>query len=282
MVTFPGGVAWPSLGIGTWRMGEAAARRPLEIAALRTALDLGYRVIDTAEMYGEGGAEKIVGSALSDALRQPGLDRSALCVVSKVLPQNATARGTVTACERSLKRLGLDQLDAYLLHWRGAVPLAETVGAFEALQARGLIHHWGVSNFDVGDLVELFDIAGGSRCAINQVYYSLTERGPAYALLPWHAEHGIATMAYSPIDQGALACNSALRVMAAHSGATPAQMALAWLQQQAGVMAIPKASTEAHLRENIGSRDIVLSTADLQALDDAFVPPTRKTALAMI
>jgi len=282
MVTFPGNVQLSSLGLGTWRMGEDGARRAREIAAVRAALETGWRVIDTAEMYGDGGAEEVVGAALAGALRGGSLTRDEVFVVSKVYPHNATARGTVAACERSLARLGLDHLDGYLLHWRGSVPLGVTVEAFETLRARGKIRHWGVSNFDVDDMVELMKVPGGERCATNQVYYSLSERGPGFALVPWLQQHGIATMAYSPIDQGKLARNAALRKLAAKRAATPAQLALAWLVAQRGVMAIPKAASEEHLRENLAALAITLSAADLAALDAAFPPPRRKSPLAMI
>jgi diketogulonate reductase-like aldo/keto reductase len=281
MVTFPGNVQLSSLGLGTWRMGEAAGRRAREIAAVRAALDIGWRVIDTAEMYGEGGAEEVVGAALAGAFRTGVLAREHVFVVSKVYPHNATARGTVAACERSLARLGLDHLDAYLLHWPGEVPLQETVDAFEALRSQGRIRYWGVSNFDVGDMDALLRVRGGERCATNQVYYSLGARGPAFDLVPWLQHRGIVTMAYSPIDQGSLARNPALRALARKRGATPAQLALAWLIAQAGVMAIPKAASEAHLRENFAALALTLDDADRAALDAAFPPPRRKVALAM-
>jgi diketogulonate reductase-like aldo/keto reductase len=203
-------------------------------------------------------------------------------VVSKVYPYNASACGTVAACERSLARLGLDHLDGYLLHWRGSVPLQETVDAFENLRSRGLIRHWGVSNFDVADMEELIRVRGGERCATNQVYYSLSVRGPSFALVPWLQRHGMVTMAYSPIDQGALARNAALRALAKKRATTPAQLALAWLVAQPGVMAIPKAASEAHLRENLAALTLTLTPADHAALDAAFPPPRRKVPLAMV
>lgn len=281
MVTFPGGVALPSLGLGTWRIGESAAERPREIAAVRAAFDMGWRVVDTAEMYGEGGAEEVVGAAVAAALRAGTVARDELFVVSKVYPHNATARGTVAACERSLARLGLDRLDVYLLHWRGSVPLRETVDALEGLRAAGRIGHWGVSNFDRDDMSELLAVPGGERCATNQIYYSLSARGPGFELVPWLQAHGIATMAYSPIDQGSLARNRKLAAIAARRGATPAQLALAWLASQRGVMAIPKAASERHLRENFAAGALVLGEHDLAELDAAFPPPRRKTPLAM-
>ncbi|MEO7055801.1 MAG: aldo/keto reductase [Caldimonas sp.] len=282
MVTLPGGELLPSMGLGTWRMGESADRRAIEVAAVRTALELGYRVIDTAEMYGDGGAEEIVGTAVAESVRSASIGREQLFIVSKAYPQNATAAGLATACERSLKRLGIDQLDLYLLHWRGAVSLADTIAGFERLQTRGLIRHWGVSNFDIDDMRELVGIAGGELCAANQIYYSLTQRGPAFELLPWQASHGIATMAYSPIDQGALSRSAPLRSIAQRRGFTPAQLALAWLVGQRGVMAIPKAVDELHLRENIEALALILSADDHRALDAAFLPPRMKSPLAML
>jgi diketogulonate reductase-like aldo/keto reductase len=263
-------------------MGESAGRRAAEVAAVRTALEMGYRLVDTAEMYGEGGAEEIVGEALAAALRAGSVARDDLFIVSKVYPQNASVRGTVAACERSLKRLGLEHLDGYLLHWPGSVPLAETVDAFELLRARGRIRHWGVSNFDRADIDALMRVPGGERCAINQIYYSLSTRGPAFDLVPRLQSQSIVTMAYSPIDQGVLARNAALAALARRRGATAAQVALAWLIAQQGVMAIPKAVSEAHLRENFAAQTIALDEAEHTELDKAFPPPRRKTPLAMI
>ena len=281
MVNLPGNVQLSSLGLGTWRMGEQASRRADEVAAVRAALALGWRVIDTAEMYGEGGAEEVVGLALADAFGRGALTREDVFVVSKVYPHHATRRGVVEACERSLARLGLDRLDAYLLHWRGNIPLHETVEGFEALRARGLVRHWGVSNFDVDDMEALMAVPGGAHCAIDQIYYSLTERGPSFELVPWLQRHQMLTMAYSPIDQGNLARNAALRKLAAARASTPAQLALAWLVDQDGVMAIPKAASEAHLRENLGALSLTLNDDDRAAIDAAFPPPRRKTPLAM-
>ena len=281
-VRFPDGRTCPSLGLGTWRMGESARERAREVAAVRLALEIGYRVIDTAEMYGEGGAEEVVGQALAEALRAGTVSRDELFVVSKVYPHNASRAGVAAACERSRRRLGLDRIDLFLLHWRGAHPLAETVAGFEALCARGHIGRWGVSNFDVDDLDELLGVPGGGACAANQVYYSLSERGPGHSLLPWQQRHGMPLMAYCPIDQGVLAANARLAELAARKGASAAQLALAWAMQQGGVMAIPKAVREAHLRENFAAAAITLAPEDLAALDAIFPPPRRKTALAMV
>lgn len=276
-VTLPNGDEWPALGLGTWRMGESRTRRAAEVAAVRAALEIGYRLFDTAEMYGEGGAEQVLGEALAGA----GVARDELIIVSKVYPHNASATGVVEACERSLERLRLDRIDAYLLHWRGGVPLAETVRGFETLARRGLIRHWGVSNFDLEDLHELDAVPGGRHCATNQVYYSLSERGPAFALLPAQRARQMPLMAYSPVDQGALADHPSLRAIAARHAATPAQVALAWVLQQPGVVAIPKAAQTLHLRHNWAAAKLVLDADDLAQLDRLFPPPQRKSALAM-
>ena len=275
------GERWPALGLGTWRMGESASRRPAEVAALREAIDIGYRLFDSAEMYGEGGAEEVVGSALAPALRGA-LLRDQLFIVSKAYPQHGDPAGLLAACERSLRRLRLDCIDLYLLHWRGSVPLARTVQGMQALQRRGWIRHWGVSNFDVADLEELAIVPGGEACSANQVYFSLSARGPAFDLLPWQRARQMPLMAYSPIDQGALADHPALREIAARHGATPAQLALAWVLAQPGVMAIPKSASAGRLRENWQARDIVLSAADHEALDRLFPPASAKAPLAML
>lgn len=284
-VSLPEAGTLPVLGLGTWRMGESARTRTAEIAAVRTAITVGYRLIDTAEMYGEGGAESVVGEAVADALRAGDVRREQLVIVSKVYPHNASRAGTLAACDRSRQRLGLDRIDLYLLHWRGQHPLRDTVAAMHELVERGHIARWGVSNFDTDDMEELAQteaLLGGPSCATNQVYYSLSERGPEFSLLPWMRERGMPLMAYSPIDQGALAEAPALRAIGERHGATAAQVALAWVMAQAGVMAIPKAVREAHLRENFGAADIDLSPADLAELDLHFQPPRRKTSLAMI
>ncbi len=281
-VRFPDGHTCPALGLGTWRMGETARARPTEVAAVRRALEIGYRVIDTAEMYGEGGAEEVVGQALAEATRAGTVAREEVFVVSKVYPHNASRIGVRTACERSRRRLGLDRIDLYLLHWRGSHPLAETLAGFEALMAQGHIARWGVSNFDVADMEELAALRGGAACAANQVYYSLGERGAGHSLLPWLQRAGMPLMAYCPIDQGVLAGNARLAELAQRKGATAAQLALAWAMQQRGVMAIPKAVREAHLRENFAAASLALSAEDLAALDAIFPPPRRKPALAMV
>ena len=271
----PSGETVPVLGQGTWFMGDQPRRAAEEAAALRAGLDLGMTLIDTAEMYADGGAEEVVADAIAGR-------RGEVFLVSKVLPQNASRMGTVAACERSLKRLGTDYLDLYLLHWRGGVPLRETVDALETLKQDGKIRHWGVSNFDTDDMDELFALPGGRNCATNQVLYNLTRRGIEFDLLPWCRERQIPIMAYSPIEQGRLLGNAALKSVAARHRATPAQIALAWLVRQDGVIAIPKAANPQHLHENRASADLVLSDDDLATLDKAFPPPTRKKALEML
>lgn len=279
-VTFPSGEERPALGLGTWRMGEDASQRGAEVRALRLAMDIGYRVVDTAEMYGDGGAECVLGQALAEALRD-GVPRDELFVVSKVLPQHAGEGGVLAACEASLRRLRLDCIDLYLLHWRGGIPLAATVRGFETLQRRGWIRQWGVSNFALDDLRELAAVPGGTGCAANQVYYSLSERGVEFDLLPWQRLHQMPLMAYSPIDQGGLVDRPGLRAVAESHRATPAQVALAWVLRRPGVMAIPKALRAVHLRHNWAARELHLGEADLAQLDRVFPPPRRKQPLAV-
>lgn len=265
----------PRLGLGTWRMGESPARRADEVAALRAGLDLGLALIDTAEMYGEGGAEAVVGEAIAGR-------RDAVTLVSKVYPHNASAAGTVAACERSLARLGVDAIDLYLLHWRGRVPLAETVGAFERLRREGKIRAWGVSNFDADDLRELAALPEGARCAANQVLYHVGERAVEWAVLPACRAQRMALMAYSPLGQGAVLRQPALRALAREAGCTPAQLALAFVLAQPGVVAIPKAATLRHVREIAAARDVVLGAALRAQIDAAFAPPTRARPLPML
>jgi diketogulonate reductase-like aldo/keto reductase len=273
----------PVLGLGTWRVGEVANRRKTEVAAVREAIAMGYRLIDTAEMYGEGGAETVVGHALAEALRAGDVRRDELFIVSKVYPHNASRRGTPEACERSLKRLGLDTIDLYLLHWRGSHPLRETADAMQALVAQGRIAHWGVSNFDLDDMEELTQVVGdGPGCAANQVYLSLGERGPEFSLLPWLRERGMPLMAYSPIDQGALAADRALSELASRLGVSAAQLALAAVISRPGVVAIPKAVRSKHLEENLAAVRLTLDAATLAELDRLHPPSRRKTPLAMI
>ena len=279
-VGFPSGEQRPALGLGTCRFGEDASRRAAEVASLRQALDMGWRVVDTAEMYGSGGAETVAGQALAEALRG-GVLRSDLFVVSKLLPAHASERGLRAACEASLRRLQLDCIDLYLLHWRGSVPLHETVRGFEQLQRRGLIRLWGVSNFDLADMRELGAVPGGKACATNQVYYSLSQRGVEHDLLPWQRLQQMPLMAYSPLDQGQLVDHPRLRPLAERHRATPAQVALAWLLCQPGVMAIPKTGNPLHMRHNWAAQKLDLSPADLAELDRHFAPPIGHQPLAV-
>ena len=270
------------LGMGTWHMAEDAKRRESEIASLRLGLDLGMSLIDTAEMYADGGSEKLVGEAIRGR-------RDEVFLVSKVLPSHATRRGTVAACEASLRRLGTDRLDLYLLHWRGSIPLEQTLEGFSDLLRMGKIRHWGVSNFGVADLEELLELqqesaVSGDRLETDQVLYNLARRGIEYDLLPWcQTKLGLPIMAYSPIEQGRVLRHPEVRRIAAeHDDATPAQVALAWVLRHAGVVAIPKAGTPEHVRENRAALDLHLTEADLAALDRAFPPPTRAVPLEML
>jgi diketogulonate reductase-like aldo/keto reductase len=271
----PAGIDIPILGQGTWNMGESRAKRADEVAALRLGIELGMTLIDTAEMYASGGAEEVVREAV-------GSGRDGVYLVSKVLPSNASRKGVAKACEQSLARLGTDRIDLYLLHWRGGVPLAETVDAFETLKRDGKILHWGVSNFDTADMVELSRLPGGKGVQTNQVLYNLESRGIDFDLLPAMAKQGIPVMAYSPVAQGALSDNARLAGIAERHGATAAQVALAWTLRRPGVIAIPKASRLQHVRDNRAAVDLTLTPEDLAELDAAFPPPTRKQTLAMI
>ena len=265
----------PVLGQGTWRMGEDARHRQAEVAALRLGLDLGMSLIDTAEMYGEGGAEEVVAEAMAGR-------REEVFLVSKVYPHNATRHGTIAACERSLKRLGTDRIDLYLLHWRGNTPLAETLAAFESLVRTGKIRHWGVSNFDPDDLKELQALAGGEAASANQVLYNLSRRGPEWDLLPRCREHSVTVMAYSPIEQGRMLNEPALKAVAMRREVAPAQVALAWLLEQEGVVSIPKASRLEHVRENRAAANLQLSAEDRTELDRAFPAPRGPVPLEML
>ncbi len=273
-ILLPDGERVPALGQGTWMMGERSERRAAEIAALRTGVELGMTVIDTAEMYGDGSAEILVGEALGDV-------RNQLFLVSKAYPQNASRSRLVAACEGSLKRLRTDRLDLYLLHWRGSIPLRETVEAMDALKTAGKIRHWGVSNLDTADMEELV-AAGGDACVTDQILYNLTRRGPEHDLLPWLEDHAMPVMAYSPVEQGRLVANPALTDIAKSMNATPAQVALAWTMRRDGVIAIPKAGTAAHVRENHVAADLVLSDDVLVALDAAFPRPRDRAPLEML
>ena len=282
LVTLPGGAAIPALGLGTWRLGESDATRNAEVAALRTALGLGYRLFDTAEMYGEGGAERVLGEALRGAFAAGDVTRDEVFVVSKIYPHNASRRGAVAACERSLARLSLERIDLYLLHWPGSHPLAETVDAFETLRAEGRIARWGVSNFDLADMQALQRADAKGLCATNQVWYSASQRGVEFDLLPWQRDRRMPLMAYSPIDQAALARHGALEAIGRRLGASAAQVALAWALRSADVIAIPKAVRAEHLRDNLAAADLALDADALAAIDAAFPAPRRKRRLAMI
>ncbi len=271
----PAGEEVPVLGQGTWHLAEHAQRRKEEIAALRLGLDLGMSLIDTAEMYADGGAEELVGEAIAGR-------RDEVFLVSKVLPQNASRSGTVAACERSLRRLRTNRLDLYLLHWRGSIPLEETIDAFEALVDADKIRFWGVSNFDLHDMEEVLTIEGGANATTDQVLYNLTRRGIEYDLLPWCRERDIPIMAYSPIEQGRLLKHPELQRVAGRHKATPAEIALAWVLRLDGCIAIPRASTPEHVRENRAAADLHLTKQDLTELDRAFPPPTEPQPLEML
>ena len=274
-VTLRGGERVPALGQGTWHMGEDRHRIAGEAAALRVGIELGMTLIDTAEMYGSGGAEEMIARAAQGV-------RDSLFIVSKLYPHNASRSGVVAACERSLKRLATDRIDLYLLHWRGSIPLAETLEGFQFLQRDGKIRHYGVSNFDRADMAEWFASQGGDAVAADQVLYNLAHRGPEWDLVPWCREHEVAIMAYTPLGSGRMLGNRGLGEIAHRHSATPAQIALAWLLRQDGMIAIPKASRPEHVRENRGALDIVLTEEDLAALDRAFPPPQGKTSLGML
>lgn len=273
MIRLPDGTEVSALGQGTWHMGERGSDRKAEAAALRLGVSLGMTLIDTAEMYAEGGAEEVVGQAIAGI-------REEVFLVSKVYPHNASRRGVPAACERSLKRMVVEVIDLYLLHWRGSVPLGETVEAFERLKQQGKIRHWGVSNFDVDDMEELL-AAGGSGCAANQVLYNPEHRGIEFDLMGWQAARGMPVMAYSPVGQGGRLLRSpAMLEVAKRHGASAAQVAIAWSLRRPGVISIPKAGRLAHVREN--ATVISLTDADLVAVDAAFAAPRRKQALAML
>ncbi|TIL64343.1 aldo/keto reductase [Mesorhizobium sp.] len=273
--TLPSGEAVPVLGQGTWKMGEDARRHADEVNALKLGLDLGMTLIDTAEMYASGGAEEVVADAIAGR-------RDEVFLVSKVLPSNASRTGVPAACEASLRHLRTDRIDLYLLHWPGSVPLAETVEAFEALKIAGKIRHWGVSNFDTHEMEELVSLPAGDGVQTNQILYNLSQRGPEFDLAPWSRQRGIPLMAYSPVDQGVLARNASLEAIAARHDATPAQLALAWVMAQDRVIAIPKASKQEHIRQNVAALDIELTREDFAEIDRAFPPPRRKQGLQMI
>ena len=273
--TLRSGERIPQLGLGTWHMGERRASRLAEVKAIRLGVDLGVKLIDTAEMYGEGGTEEVVAEAVAGI-------RDQVFIVSKVYPHNASREGTIAACERSLQRLQTDRIDLYLLHWRGSHPLADTVAAFEKLQRDGKIRHWGVSNFDTDDIEELFTVPHGAGCASNQVLYHLGSRGIDFDLLPECAKRRVMVMAYSPLGQGAILDHPTLAKIAKRHGVTPAAVAVAWTMRHPHVVSIPKAASLAHVKENAAAAELVLDTEDLMLLDQAFPPPRRKSGLGML
>ena len=274
-VTLRNGERVPALGQGTWHMGEDRRCAAEEEAALRLGIELGMTLIDTAEMYGSGGAEEVIAHAAEGV-------RDRLFIVSKVYPHNASRAGVVAACERSLKRLATDRIDLYLLHWRGSIPLAETLEGFQRLERDGKIRHHGVSNFDRGDMEEWVALRGEETVAADQVLYNLGRRGPEWDLVPWCREHGIAIMAYTPLGQGSMLGNRGLAEIARRRDTTPAQIALAWLLRQQGTIEIPKASRAAHVRENRGALDVELTEDDLAAFDRAFPPPKGRSSLGVL
>lgn len=272
----PDGTAVPALGQGTWHMGENARQRRTEADALRLGLDLGVTLIDTAEMYGDGGAEEVAADAIAG-------QRDKVFLVSKAYPQNAGRKSLPAACERSLKRLRTDRIDLYLLHWRGSVPLAETVEAFGTLRAAGKIRFWGVSNLDTEEMEELAALPGGAACATDQVLYNPEARGIEFDLLPWCRARDMPVMAYSPVGQGGRLLRSpALAAVAQRHGATPAQIAIAWTLRQDTVISIPKATDPAHVRQNAAAAEIVLTAGDLAEIDRAHPPPRRRQHLQML
>jgi diketogulonate reductase-like aldo/keto reductase len=274
-VTLPAGEQVPALGQGTWMMGENRSQRAEELATLRLGLDLGLTLIDTAEMYGGGRSEELVGEAIAGR-------RDEVFLVSKVVPSHATRRGTIAACEQSLQRLKTDRIDLYLLHWPGNVPLQETLQGFEALLAAGKIRYWGVSNFDRADMAELTALPGGATVATDQVLYNLSRRGIEWDLLPWLRARAIPIMAYSPVEQARLLRDRRLIDFAARHGMTPAQVALAWLLAADDIMVIPKTSHRERVRENAAALEHPLTHAQLAELDRLFPPPTGPRPLEML
>jgi diketogulonate reductase-like aldo/keto reductase len=274
-VAFSNGTSVPALGLGTWNMGEHAKAAPIEVESLKRGLDLGMTLLDTAEMYAEGGAEEVAGEAIAGR-------RDEVFLVSKVYPWHASRQGVIDACDRSLERMKTDRLDLYLLHWRGEHPLAETVAGFEELRRSGKIGAWGVSNFDLDDMQELMEVPDGRNCVTNQVLYNLSRRGIEYDLLPWCQENGIVVMAYSPIEQGRILRNPELIRIAKAYQATPAQVALAFLLERDNVIAIPKSANPQRVEENAHAAELDLTDEDLDALDAAFPPPERKQPLEML
>ncbi len=274
-VTLKTGEAIPQLGLGTWHMGERRGDRAAEAKAITAALDLGVKLIDTAEMYGEGGAEDVIAGAISGR-------REGLFIVSKVYPHNASRQGVKAACERSLKRMKIETIDLYLLHWRGSHPLAETVAGFEALKSEGKIRHWGVSNFDVEDMAELRAVKGGAACISNQVLYHLGSRGIDFDLVADAKAHGEMVMAYSPLGQGSILRNTTLAQVARKHQVSPAAVAVAWTMRHPHVVSIPKAANLQHVADTFAAERVMLDGEDLASLDKAFPPPKGKTHLSIL
>ena len=273
-VGLPSGRSIPVLGQGTWKMGEDPAKRRTEVVALGLGLDLGMTLIDTAEMYGEGGAESMIAEVIASR-------RAEVFLVSKVYPHNGTRQRVIEACERSLRRLKTDYLDLYLLHWRGSVPLADTMQGFQTLKRAGKIRDYGVSNFDQDDMVEAAGLDGGDEIATDQVLYNLKRRGIEWDLLPWCRERGIPIMAYAPLEEGNMLNRPQLKLVASRLGVTPAQVALSWLIRQEGIVTIPKASSTDHVRENRAALDLTLDGQDLAELDQTFSRPRKKIPLVV-
>ena len=274
-VTLPSGESIPSMGLGTWHMGERIGNPKTEVDALVRGLDLGATLIDTAEMYARGGAERVVGSAIKGR-------RDEVFIVSKILPHNASFDGTIRACENSLQRMEIESIDLYLLHWPGNHPLEYTVSAFEQLKTDGKIRHWGVSNFDTSDMQELYGIPEGKNCQINQVLYNLSRRGIEWDLLPWCRSMGLPIMAYSPIEQGRLLENKKLKALASEIGVSAAQLLIAWSIRNNDIITIPKASNLEHVSQNIDAWTIKLESAILDELDKLFEPPVKKKGLDVL
>ena len=275
LVTLPSGESVPSMGLGTWHMGERIGNPKTEVDALSRGLDLGAALIDTAEMYARGGAERVVGSAIKGR-------RDDVFVVSKILPHNASFDGTIRACENSLQRMEIESIDLYLLHWPGNHPLESTISAFEKLKTDGKIKHWGVSNFDTSDMQELYGIPEGKNCQINQVLYNLSRRGIEWDLLPWCRSKGLPIMAYSPIEQGRLLENKKLKALAGEIGVSAAQLSIAWSIRKNDIITIPKASNLEHVSQNIDAWTIKLESTVLDELDKLFEPPVRKKGLDIL
>ena len=275
LVTLPSGESVPSMGLGTWHMGERIGNPKTEVDALVRGLDLGATLIDTAEMYARGGAERVVGSAIKGR-------RDNVFIVSKIVPHNASFDGTIRACENSLQRMEIESIDLYLLHWPGNHPLESTVSAFEQLKTDGKIRHWGVSNFDTSDMQELYGIPEGKNCQINQVLYNLSRRGIEWDLLPWCRSMGLPIMAYSPIEQGRLLENKKLKALASEIGVSAAQLSIAWSIRNNDIITIPKASNLEHVSQNIDAWTIKLESAILDELDKLFEPPVKKKGLDIL